>query len=473
VGDELTFRGYGVTSELLEMERHRVAVIGSGYVGTVAAACFAALGRDVVALEIDRTKLATLGSGRAPFFERGIDARLRGELASGRLRFTDDEVDAVQSSDFVFFCVGTPSGPDGHAEMDALAHAARVVGRVMDRPKVLVTKSTVPIGTGRWLETLVEEAAADAGNDCSFSVVANPEFLRQGSAVDDFLHPDRVVLGGDDPEAVERVAELYRPIVEQSFEGGRPDGLPELVRTSLAGAEMLKYASNAFLALKVSFANEIANICELTGADVTVVTHTLGLDRRIGSSFLDAGVGWGGSCFGKDVGELIAVAADHGYDARILQAARDVNHWQRELIVKKLRRRLHGLRGRRIGLLGLAFKPGTDDLRDAPAVDIATQLIHAGATVTAHDPVVRAVRGLEALKLVDDPYDVAARADAVALLTEWPEYLELELDGLRDAMHGDVFLDGRNVFDPAKVEAAGLAYEGIGRGAPSKPRSCA
>jgi nucleotide sugar dehydrogenase len=241
------------------------------------------------------------------------------------------------------------------------------------------------------LETQVEDAMpADARHCGAFSIVSNPEFLRQGAAVDDFMHPDRVVLGGDDPDAVERVADLYRPILEQTFEGGRGEHLPELVRTGIASAEMLKYASNAFLALKVSFVNEIANICELTGADVTLVAHALGLDQRIGERFLEAGVGWGGSCFGKDVGELIAVASDHGYDAKILRATRDVNCWQRELVVKKLRRRLHGLRGRRIGLLGLAFKPGTDDLRDAPAVEIAEALLRGGASVS-HDPVVRDV----------------------------------------------------------------------------------
>jgi nucleotide sugar dehydrogenase len=446
------------------MNRQRVTVIGSGYVGTVAAACFASTGSDVVGLEIDRSKLASLQRGRAPFFERGLDVRLERELASGHLRFTDDVADAVRSSDFVFFCVGTPAGDDGHADVEALTHAARAVARGMDGPKVLVTKSTVPIGTGHWLESVVDDALPAARRDTSaFSVVANPEFLRQGSALDDFLHPDRLVLGSDEPAALERVVDLYRPILEQSFEGGRRDQLPELVRTNLTSAETLKYASNAFLALKVSFVNEIANICELTGGDITLVAEGLGLDRRIGRRFLDAGVGWGGSCFGKDVGELIAVAADHGYDAKLLRAAREVNDWQRLLVVKKLRRRLRGLRGRRIGLLGLAFKPGTDDLRDAPAVDIAATLVGGGATVVGHDPVVRDVPDVPALSLVDDPYDVAGRADAVVLLTEWPEYLELELDSLRDRMRGDLFIDGRNVFDPAKVEAVGLAYEGIGR----------
>jgi len=449
------------------MGRARVAVIGSGYVGTVVAACFASIGRDVVVLEIDRAKLSSLQHARAPFYEQGVDERICRELGTGRLRFTDDACDAVQSSEVIFFCVGTPSGADGHAEVDALAAAAQAVAGVIDGPKVLVTKSTVPIGTGHWLESTIDDALPnDARRTHPVSVVANPEFLRQGSAIEDFLHPDRVVLGSDDPEALERVADLYRPILEQSFSGARRDRLPELVRTSLTSAEAVKYASNAFLAMKISFVNEIANICELTGGDVTLVARALGLDRRIGELFLDAGVGWGGSCFGKDVAELIAVAADHGYDAKLLRATSDVNRWQRELVVKKLRRRLHGLRGRRIGLLGLAFKPGTDDLRDAPAVDIAEALIQGGASVSAHDPVVRAVPGIDGLSLVDDPYDVASRADGIVLLTEWPEYSELELDELRDRMRGALLVDGRNMFDPAKVEAAGFAYEAIGRSAP-------
>jgi len=405
-----------------------------------------------------------LQRARAPFFERGLDEQLACATASGRLRFTDDVADAVRNSDFIFFCVGTPAGSDGHVDVGALEEAARAVARVMDGPKILVTKSTVPIGTGRWLETVVDDALPPSRRDTSaISIVANPEFLRQGSAVEDFLHPDRIVLGSDEPDALERVADLYRPVLEQSFDDGRRDALPRLVRTNLTSAETLKYASNAFLALKVSFVNEIANICELTGGDITLVAEGLGLDPRIGRRFLDAGVGWGGSCFGKDVGELIAVAADHGYEAKLLSAAREVNDWQRQLVVKKLRRRLRGLRGRRVGLLGLAFKPGTDDLRDAPAVDVAAALVAAGATVVAHDPVVRSVPAVPQLALVDDPYDVASRADAVVLLTEWPDYLELELDALRVRMRGVLFVDGRNVFDPAKVEAAGFSYEGVGR----------
>jgi len=254
------------------MEPHRVAVIGSGYVGTVAAACFASTGAQVVGLEIDAAKLASLQRARALFFERGLDEQLACATASGRLRFTDDVADAVRNSDFIFFCVGTPAGSDGHVDVGALAEAARAVARVMDGPKILVTKSTVPIGTGRWLETVVDDALPPSRRDTSaISIVANPEFLRQGSAVEDFLHPDRIVLGSDEPDALERVADLYRPVLEQSFDDGRRDALPRLVRTNLTSAETLKYASNAFLALKVSFVNEIANICELTGGDITLV----------------------------------------------------------------------------------------------------------------------------------------------------------------------------------------------------------
>ena len=313
-------------------------------------------------------------------------------------------------------------------------------GGALDRHKVLVTKSTVPIGTGRWLETAVEDAMqAEARNCGSFSIVSNPEFLRQGAAVDDFMHPDRVVLGGDDPDAVELVADLYRPILEQTFEGGRRDHLPELVRTGIASAEMLKYASNAFLALKVSFVNEIANICELDRR-----RRDAGRARGSGST---SGSGHGSSrpaSGGADRASARTSASSSRSrpttvtTRRSSRATRDVNCWQRELVVKKLRRRLHGLRGRRIGLLGLAFKPGTDDLRDAPAVEIAEALLRGGAQRSSRT--IRSSATFPAstsLSIVDDPYDVASRADAVVLLTEWPEYLELELDVFRDRMRGD------------------------------------
>jgi UDPglucose 6-dehydrogenase len=441
----------------------RVAVVGSGYVGTVVASTQAFLGHHVVAVESARERLTALRSGRLPFYEPGADELLTRAVDAGRLCFTDRIEDAMRASDVIFLCVGTPSGPDGHADVSALASVASVIAGHIDAPKVLVTKSTVPVGSGEWLRTAIEDAMPRREYHGLFSVVSNPEFLRQGSAVSDYLHPDRVVLGGDDAEAVERVVAIYRPILEQSFPGGNPECRPALVRTGLATAETVKYASNAFLALKVSFANELANISELVGADVVDVMHAIGLDSRIGRRFLDAGAGWGGSCFGKDLGELIAAAEDHGYDAQLLRAARDVNYYQRRLVVNKLRRRLHGLRGRRVAILGLSFKPATDDLRDAPAVDIATALLASGACVAAHDPVVQSVPGLNGSRTAPDPHDALDRADAAVLLTEWPSYQDLVFEEVRDRMRGRLFVDARNFLDPAKIEAAGLEYDGMGR----------
>ena len=348
--------------------------------------------------------------------------------------------------------------------MTAVATAARSIGAALDRHHVLVTKSTVPIGSGRWLTSVIEDALPPGTDpDAAFSVVSNPEFLREGSAIDDFLFPDRVVIGSDDPRALDLVAAIYRPIVDQQFPGADAERRPPIVRTTLATAETVKYASNAFLATKISFINEIANICDLVGADVSEVATALGLDPRIGSRFLEAGVGWGGSCFGKDLSALITTAEQYGYESALLRAAVSVNARQRRLVVEKLRRHLKILQGQRIGLLGLAFKPCTDDLRDSPAVEIATTLLRAGAVVSAHDPLVTVVPHCVGLKLVDDPYLAAERADALVLMTEWPDYLALDLEQLRSRMRGDLVIDGRNLLDPAAVEAAGLSYQGIGR----------
>jgi nucleotide sugar dehydrogenase len=327
----------------------------------------------------------------------------------------------------------------------------------------VVTKSTVPIGSGRWLASVVEDAVSSRRPlDSSFSVVCNPEFLRQGSAISDFLHPDRVVVGSDDPWALDLIAHVYAPIVNQVFPGSNGHR-PPLVRTNLATAETIKYASNAFLATKISFINEVANICERVGADITDVVRAMGLDARIGARHLDPGAGWGGSCFGKDLAALVATAEEYGYEASILKAAIAVNARQRTRVVEKLQAHLKSLRGRRVGILGLAFKPGTDDLRDAPAVDIIGRLLLSGAFVTAHDPVVRRLPGMAAVQLVDSAEAVADRADAVVLLTDWPEYLTLDFCELQTRMRGDLFIDGRNAFDPVKVADTGLVYEGVGR----------
>ncbi|WP_262320432.1 UDP-glucose dehydrogenase family protein [Acidiferrimicrobium sp. IK] len=443
----------------------RVAVIGTGYVGTVVAGCLAHIGHQVIGVESDAAKLVPLRAGRAPFHEPGLDALLAEGIGAGTLSFTDDFAAAMDGSDVVFVCVGTPSGPDGLPDMTAMVGVARSVAANLRHHHVLVNKSTVPIGSGRWLASVIEDVARTRIEGL-FSVVSNPEFLREGNAVHDYLHPDRVVLGSDDPAALDTLAELYQPILSQTLPGEAPGEQVPLVRTDLVTAEMTKYASNAFLATKISFANEIARLCEMVGADITEVTAGMGLDTRIGGRFLDAGLGWGGSCFGKDVSALISTAGDYGYRTRILEAAVEVNEDQRNLVVEALLHDLKTLRGARIALLGLAFKPGTDDLRDSPAVAVAERLVHRGCFVTAFDPVVGALPGHPDVRIAASATEAAWQADAVVLATDWQEFLGLDLKSLRAETRGDLFFDGRNIFDPGLVEAAGFRYRGIGRGVP-------
>jgi UDPglucose 6-dehydrogenase len=435
-------------------------VIGSGYVGTVVASCLADLGTDVVAIEVDAERLASLRSGVAPFFEPGLDEVLRRAMESGRLRFTDDYDEAFAAATIGFLCVDTPPGPDGHPVMDSVAAAARSIGRTMRRPLILVTKSTVPVGSGEWLKTTIQDAMSEGMDAPDLAIVSNPEFLREGSAVHDFLHPDRIVLGGDSPEALSRIAALYEPVIERAAANG--DRRPELVTTTRTSAELIKYAANAFLASKISFINEISVICDAVGAEVTDVARAIGLDDRIGLQFLNAGVGWGGSCFGKDLDALRATALEYGVESHILDAVRTVNAEQRHRVVTKLQQHIRPLRGSRIALLGIAFKPGTDDVRDAPALAIAQQLIRLGARVRAYDPMVKDVALSELVTVADAP-TAYEDADAVVIVTEWPEFRDLDLEHMASRMRGGVIIDGRNMLDPDRVEAAGLVYEGFGR----------
>lgn len=442
----------------------RVAVVGSGYVGSVVAACLASLGRQVIGVETDPRKLRELMCGRSPCFEPGLNDLLVETLASGRLRFTHDMADALAGSEVVFLCVGTPPGPDGHADMSAVREATTAIGRELSAPHVLVTKSTVPIGSGCWLSSVIEDAyEGSTPLEDLLSIVSCPEFLREGSAIADFLTPERVVLGSDSHSALGLVTDVYLPVLEQSFRGGMPDRRPALVRTGLVTAETVKYAANAFLATKISFINEMAMICELVGADVVEVAAAIGLDSRIGPRFLNAGVGWGGSCFGKDLQELISTAADYGHEPPLLRAVTEVNGRQRKVVVEKLRRHLKTLRGRRVCLLGLTFKPGTDDLRDAPALDVARCLVAAGASVRAHDPMIDSVPHLPEMLTAPDIYDAARGADAVVMMTEWPNYLDIDAAALLSVMRGRLLIDGRNIFDPGAMAAHGFVYEGVGR----------
>jgi UDPglucose 6-dehydrogenase len=441
--------------------RHKVAVIGTGYVGAVTSTCLAFLGHSVCGLDSDSLRAGQLNTGQAPFVEPELQEMLKATLSTGRLRFTDKPTEALSDADFVFLCVGTPPGPDGSPDLVQLESAIQSLAPYLRADAVIVNKSTVPVGSGNWTRTILEDALL-GDREVSFHVISNPEFLREGCAIDDFLYPDRIVLGGAAAD-VGRVAELYQPVLDQSFDGGRRDLRPSLITTDLASAEMVKYAANAFLATKISFANEIAQLCEVFGTDVREVLPAIGADHRVGTDFLNAGVGWGGSCFGKDIAALIATGQEYGYTPSMLQATVEINQAQRASVIRKLQRELHMLRGRRIALLGLTFKPGTDDLRDAPALDIARRLLAAGAVVSAFDPVVKTLpEELGAVRLTRDAYDAADRADAVVVTTEWPEFGLIDPAGLRQVMRGDLVVDGRNCLPEANFVGSGLRLVGFG-----------
>jgi UDPglucose 6-dehydrogenase len=441
--------------------RKKVAVIGTGYVGAVSATCMAWLGHDVIGLDRDPYRAGQLSLGQVPFYEPGLSELLTSTVATGRLKFTDDEAVALTGADVIFLCVGTPQSEAGTPDLSQIESAVKSVASYVREGTVIVNKSTVPVGSGNWVRTLLEECLPRE-NRPNFHVVSNPEFLREGCALDDFLFPDRIVLGGE-ADGVKRVAQLYQPVLDQSFAGGMSNKLPQLITADITSAEMIKYAANAFLATKISFANEIANLCERVGADVRQVLPAIGADHRIGAAFLSAGVGWGGSCFAKDVAALVATGEDYGYPPAILKAAVEVNKQQRANVVRTLQRELRVLKGRRVALLGLAFKPETDDLRDAPALDIARKLIAAGSVVSAYDPVVKELPAdLAAVRMATDVYDAAAGVDAVVLVTDWAEFASIDANSLKAALKGDLILDGRNCLPAADYLDLGCKFIGVG-----------
>jgi UDPglucose 6-dehydrogenase len=429
---------------------HRICVIGTGYVGLVTGLCLADRGHDVVCLDIDAAKIERLRAGIVPFHEPGLPELLAHVQANGRIHFSTDYGEAIPDAEFVFIAVNTPAGAEGQPDLMAVRAAARSLAAHMSAGTVIINKSTVPIGTGDLVSTLVARHT-----DLPFAVVSNPEFLREGSAVADFQNPDRIVLGSQDRAAAERVAALFGDV-----------RCPVLV-TDIRTAEMIKYASNAFLATRISYMNEVAAICERLGADVKEVARGMGYDRRIGPHFLDAGIGWGGSCFPKDVRALIHMAAASGSHPQMLRAVVEINRDQRLMVVQKLHALLGDLEDRTVTLLGLSFKPDTDDLRNAPAIEIADFLHHEGCRIRAYDPVANgaARAALPMVELCADPYTAAAGADAVVLVTEWAEFRQLDLPRLRDQMQTPVFVDGRNVFEPDAMRMLGFVYAGIGRGA--------
>jgi UDPglucose 6-dehydrogenase len=429
----------------------KISVIGVGYVGLVTAACFSDLGNKVVALDIDHKRIENLKNGVMPIYEPGLQELVKRNVDAGRITFTTNYEEALNECDFVFICVGTPSANDGEADLKYVESAAKSIAKYMTHPTIVINKSTVPVGTGDWVSKIIRENQKDS---IEFSVVSCPEFLREGSAIADFTNPHRTVLGSLDKVAADKVAQLHLPLRSP------------IVITDLRTAEMIKYASNAFLATKISFINEIANICEALGADVVEVAAGMGFDDRIGPHFLRAGVGYGGSCFPKDVKALAFMAEEMNVEPKIISAVMSTNDSRRDHLANRLSDLIDGFDGKKIGLLGLAFKENTDDMRDAPSLDIAARLIREGATVSAFDPVAMDVAKpmLPDVEMKPDAYSLAEGCDAIMLLTEWNEFRNLDLERIRDSMASPIIVDGRNIFDPEKMKRLGFKYRGVGRG---------
>lgn len=430
-----------------------ISVIGTGYVGLVTGACFAEFGVSVTCMDRDEQRIATLEKGKVPFFEPGLSELVTKNIQAGRLKFTTDLHRAVDEALVIFIAVGTPPQPDGSADLSFVDEVARNVGTRMTGYKVVVTKSTVPVGTAGRIRKLIQE---NQTQECSFGVVSNPEFLREGSAIEDFMRPNRVVIGADSPEAVAIMKDLYRPLYLLET---------PIVITDVPTAEVIKYASNVFLATKISFINEMANLCEKVGADVQLVAKGMGLDHRIGNKFLHAGPGFGGSCFGKDTAALINIGEKSGYSMRIAQATKYVNEQQRGRMMEKIVEALGELKGKTIGMLGLSFKPNTDDIRDSPALEIADQLMKAGCTVRAFDPeaLTESLKVLPKLVHCRDAYHAMEGADAAVLVTEWNQFRNLDLDQVKSNLKAPIFIDLRNVYDPPRMQQQGFYYVSVGR----------
>jgi UDPglucose 6-dehydrogenase len=430
----------------------KICVIGVGYVGLVTGTCFADLGNQVICLDIAEDKIARLQRGEMPIYEPGLEELVARNIAAQRLHFTNKYHEAIPNADFIFIAVGTPSGVDGEADLKYVRMAAESIAETLTHYAIIVNKSTVPVGTGDSVAEILAERGKRPGID--FDVVSNPEFLREGSAVYDFMQPDRVVLGATNREAADKVAQLYLPL-----------RCPIMI-TDLRTAEMIKYASNAFLATRISFINEMAAICEKLGADIKEVAAGMGMDKRIGRAFLDAGIGFGGSCFPKDVKALTWMAEVNGRHPQLLRAVMDINRDQRLQVIAKLRELLGTLRGKTIALWGLAFKPNTDDVREAPALDIIHILQTEGAHIRAYDPVAMQVarRVTLGITFCESAYAAAEGADALVLVTEWNEFKQMDMARVAAALKQKILVDGRNIYEPDKMQELGFVYRGIGRG---------
>lgn len=429
----------------------QICVVGVGYVGLVTAACFADLGNRVIALDINEDRIEGLRKGIMPIYEPGLEELVERNVRSGRLTFTTSYDEGLDGTEFAFIAVGTPSGVDGEADLQYVAAAAQTIAEKMSDYLIIINKSTVPVGTGDWVSDIVRKHQK---KEMPFAVVSCPEFLREGSAIPDFMRPHRTILGSLDKDAAEKVAQLHLPL------------RAPIMITDLRTAEMIKYASNAFLATKISFINEMANICEALGADVKEVAVGMGYDVRIGPHFLEAGLGYGGSCFPKDVLALAHMAAEKGRHPQLLNAVMEINADRRRSAFESLKEMVGELNGKQIGILGLAFKPNTDDMRDAPSLDLAKAIIAEGGKVRAYDPVAMNVAAniMPEIEMCENAYKVAEGSDGLVVVTDWNEFKQLDLKMIRELMHSPVLLDGRNIYDPGFVRQQGINYRGIGRG---------
>jgi len=428
-----------------------LCVIGTGYVGLVTGTVFADLGNNVICCDKDASKIDMLKGGAMPIYEPGLEEMVLHNVDDGRLSFSTDVGDAVKNSEVVFIAVGTPPGSDGYADLSAVKDVAKIIARNLDRYKVIVNKSTVPVGTGDVVREIID--INKVRPDVEFDVVSNPEFLREGNAINDTLYPDRIVIGAPSQNVAMRILELYAPLE-------RP-----MIITDVHSAEMIKYASNAFLATKISFINAISNICELAGADVIQVAKGMGLDKRIGSEFLSAGLGYGGSCFGKDTSCLVTTADKLGYNFQLLKSVIDINTDQPQRFVQKIASALGTLQDKTIAVLGLAFKPNTDDLRDAKSLEIIANLLAAGATVKTYDPIAMANtrRIFPQINYCENAYQTAEGADALVVVTEWNEFKFLDLVRVKETMAQPIIFDGRNIYDPERMRRLGFDYYCVGR----------
>ncbi|MCD6165351.1 UDP-glucose/GDP-mannose dehydrogenase family protein [bacterium] len=430
-----------------------IAIVGTGYVGLVTGTCFAEFGNEVICVDKVSDKIEKLKKGQIPIYEPGLDVLVQKNVKEKRLFFTTDIKEAVEKSLVIFIAVGTPPKPDGSADLSYVEAVAKDIAKYMNGYKVVVNKSTAPVGTGKWIKKVIEKSQTQK---IPFSVCSNPEFLREGSAIDDFMHPDRVVIGAENDEAIAIMKDLYSPLylIETPF-----------VITNIETAELIKYASNAFLATKISFINEMANLCELLGADVHDVAKGMGLDNRIGRKFLHAGPGYGGSCFPKDTTAIYQLAKAKGYELKIIGASIEVNRRQRQIMFEKIKNAMKDLKGKTIAILGLSFKPNTDDIRDAPAIDIIRQLLQAGATVRAFDPVAvpNAKAILPEVTYCNETYETLNNADALVFMTEWNQFRSLDLDKIMQLLRQPIVFDFRNIYESDKMREKGFDYYCVGR----------